>query len=122
METCLDNLGIVPTAGQECTQLQTSILAYVRALYRENKVEEDYASFISLYTKVNALRNVLLPQVVLRQDFEGGPFCSICVTEKICGVLLPCGHTFCNNCTARQRSQCYICRTTVKERHRIHFV
>jgi len=121
METNLENLGLISTEGTSCADLQTSILAYVRALYREKKIEDDYVVFMALYTKVNALRNVLLPQIILRHDTEGPPFCSICVTEKICGVLLPCGHTFCNNCTARQRSQCYICRTHVKERHRIHF-
>lgn len=122
METSLENLELTSTAGEECAELQKAILSYVRALYREKQIEEDYVQFMTLYTKINALRNVLLPQVVLRQDNEGGPLCSICVTEKICGVLLPCGHTFCNNCTARQRSQCYVCRTSVKERHRIHFV
>lgn len=36
--------------------------------------------------------------------------CKICVTNKICVVLVSCGHTFCNSCTTQFNNKCAVCR------------
>ena len=37
-------------------------------------------------------------------------------------LLFPCGHTFCGDCSAKQRTQCYICRSTIKDRQKLFFM
>ncbi|CCV02058.1 hypothetical protein IIV25_040R [Invertebrate iridovirus 25] len=36
--------------------------------------------------------------------------CKICTINKICIVLVGCGHTFCNSCTTRFENKCASCR------------
>lgn len=36
--------------------------------------------------------------------------CKICTINKICIVLVGCGHTFCNSCTTRFENKCATCR------------
>ena len=103
------------------TVLDAAIKEYVKALFEKYKIQDDYSRFCYLYTQWNALRSIVLGRHIAASDAEGGPYCSICTTEKICMVLLPCGHTFCNNCGHKQRSQCYLCRTTIRDRTRIYF-
>lgn len=41
--------------------------------------------------------------------------CPICYENNVSNVLLPCGHTLCDNCKQKVVSTCYICRTTVNK-------
>jgi hypothetical protein len=36
--------------------------------------------------------------------------CKVCMTNKICIVLIKCGHTFCHACTTRIDNKCATCR------------
>lgn len=120
-EKSLEEIVIFPVNDPAAALLDNSIKEYVRALFEKFKIHQDYSRFCYLYTQWNALRSVVLGRHIAAADAEGGPHCSICTTEKICMVLLPCGHTFCNNCGHKQRSQCYLCRTTIRDRSRIYF-
>jgi hypothetical protein len=120
-EKSLGDVVLIPIDDPATALLDISIKEYVKALFEKFKIQDDYALFCRLYTQWNALRSVVLGRHIAAGDAEGGPYCSICTTEKICMVLLPCGHTFCNNCGHKQRSQCYLCRTTIQNRSRIYF-
>lgn len=104
----------------ELSLLQTSIQAYIQKKYEASTVAEDYASFKQYYRRWKSLRSVIL-QAHVAQDVQGGPYCSICTTDRVNTALIPCGHTYCNNCGQKQKSACFICRTSVKERLRIFF-
>lgn len=109
------------TEGGKQTGLDTALANYMSWMYENKQIKGDYSEFCRLYTRWNALRSIVLARHVADSDTTGGPICSICTADRICMVLLPCGHTFCNNCGQKQRSQCYICRTTLGEKHRIYF-
>jgi hypothetical protein len=36
--------------------------------------------------------------------------CKVCMTNKICVLLVKCGHTFCHSCTTRIDNRCATCR------------
>ena len=118
----LESLTIIDLSGAESNELQAAILRYIRGVYREHAIEETYRAFIRCYTEWHALRGLVLGGHVARAEAGGGPTCSICTTEKITATLVPCGHTFCNNCSQRQQRICYVCRTAVRERMRIYFI
>ena len=106
----------------EASGLGDALARFMSWMYEHKQIQEDYTHFCKLYTRWIALRSVVLCQNVAKAESDGGPICSICTQERICIALLPCGHTFCNSCGQKQRSQCYICRCSAKERHRIYFV
>ena len=120
-EKSLSDVILIPVEDPATALLDIAIKEYVKALFEKFKIQDDYVRFCRLYAQWNALRSVVLGRHIAAGDAEGGPYCSICTTEKICMVLLPCGHTFCNNCGHKQRSQCYLCRTTIRDRSRIYF-
>jgi hypothetical protein len=122
LEKSLEALADIDLSGSAGTNLQTAIDEYIVAVFHDKDVQEEYNTFCELFAEWNALRGLVLGPHVAAADAAGGPICSICTTEKISVVLLPCGHTFCNNCGLKQRLQCYICRTSIRERNRIYFV
>ncbi|ADO00504.1 hypothetical protein WIV_gp160 [Wiseana iridescent virus] len=45
--------------------------------------------------------------------------CKVCTINKICIVLVGCGHTFCNECTTRFENKCATCRTPFTSSNKI---
>ena len=107
----------------ESAALQTSILAYIGRCYESYGIQADYTAFCAEYARFRALRSVLHPRQVAGdlRSAAGGSTCSICTTDRVTAVLIPCGHTFCNSCAQKQRSVCYLCRCTVRDRQRLYF-
>jgi hypothetical protein len=107
-------------ASEEAKELQVSALKFLQSKYRALGVGEDYVGFCKEYARFQAYRSVL-GAVQAGSDMHGVPICSICASGTVVSALIPCGHVYCNTCTQKQRSQCYICRTTVKGTLRIYF-
>lgn len=118
----LDTLsGLEEDGGEELRTLQESILQYIQSRYKALQIQDDYTAFVKEYTKFQAYRSVLL-STTGGADHHGNPLCSICTAERVTSALVPCGHVFCNNCSQKQRSQCYVCRTQIRDRLRIYFI
>jgi hypothetical protein len=45
--------------------------------------------------------------------------CPICYENNVTHVLLPCGHTLCDNCKKKVLSSCYLCRASVNKINKI---
>jgi hypothetical protein len=106
--------------SEEAKELQVSALKFLQSKYRSLGIHSDYVGFCTHYARFQAYRSVL-GAVQAGSDMHGIPICSICTTGNVVSALIPCGHVYCNTCTQKQRSQCYICRTTVKGTLRIYF-
>ena len=101
------------------SDLATAIYAYAESQYKEHDLEADYTEFCKSYATFQATRSALvLPQSVAGSTM---PTCVICMTEPVSCAIVPCGHTFCNKCGYSQKSQCYLCRTPVREKQRLYF-
>ena len=100
--------------------LQEATMKYLEQFFKDEKIEDEYKEFMESYRRFTALREII--QSLRFTDYaDKEPLCSICLAETVSFCLTPCGHTFCSSCVKRQMSNCYICRTNIKERTRIFF-
>jgi hypothetical protein len=103
--------------------LQTSILEYMESRYKSLDIQEAYETMCREYTKFSAYKSILQSLQSFRaQTDTTGSLCSICTAERIQYALIPCGHTFCSTCSTKQRSQCYICRSSIREKLKIYLM
>lgn len=94
--------------------------AYLKKIYDETQIEEDYMNLVKSYRRFAALREVATTaRTILAQESE--PLCSICLDETVAFALNPCGHTFCPTCIRRQNGVCFICRTHIKDKLKLYF-
>ena len=66
---------------------------------------------------VRVLQGLLTP-LGAEPGAQHKPLCPVCMMRPVSRVLLPCGHTLCQQCAERRqntRSACYTCRRSVVE-------
>jgi len=93
---------------------------YSESIYTTCKLDENYLELVELYKKWNICRQI----VTLHQNMKNNtndPQCSICLTEPVSYAIVPCGHTFCSNCSKKQNTNCYMCRGIIRERIKLYF-
>lgn len=101
------------------SSLTDAVSAYLHRVFEKNAIESTYRAFVETYGRFVALRSVIsLPTEVQKPS---GPACTICMTKEITHAVTPCGHTFCEACSAKQLTACYICRTQIRDRLRIYY-
>lgn len=105
--------------SEQSVQLQETLIEYIKTVYATQSIESDYKRFCHLFARFTTLRSLLLP--LQTSDTSISPLCTICTAERVTYAMIPCGHTFCNSCCQKQRWNCYICRTNIRERLRIYF-
>jgi hypothetical protein len=94
--------------------------AYLKKVYEDTRIEDDYNSLVKAYRRFAAVREVVTSaRTVLSHESE--PLCSICLDETVAFALNPCGHTFCQTCIRKQNGTCFICRTHIKDRLKLYF-
>jgi len=101
-------------------ELIESFSRYADRIYSSSAFEENYKELIEGYKKWNICRQIISIQNMLKND-DSEPQCSICLTEPVANAIVPCGHTFCSNCSKKQNTTCYICRGQIRERIRLFF-
>lgn len=118
------SLSLNDDASDELLSLKQSIVGYVRAEYEKNRIQEDYQAFCKYYARFMALRSILTAATSAANvgSTSAQPICSICTEFPIGMALVPCGHTFCQNCCSQQRFQCFVCRTTLVSKLRLYFI
>jgi len=114
------DLSLGDSAGKARSELLQSMLRYTEESYKECAIDKVYSEFLTLYSEFVELRKFLLGSFTV-QNVNSIPICTICTQERVCSVLVPCGHTYCSDCSQKQRQICYICRSSVRERIRIYF-
>ncbi len=106
--------------NQDSEKVAEAIETYVKKLYEEHNIEEEYKKTIEAYRRFAAIKEIL--QFLRFTEYhDKEPLCSICLHESVAFTLVPCGHTFCATCVKRQTSSCYMCRTSIRERIKIYF-
>jgi len=90
---------------------------YIEKQFQKHPIEQVYWDYVYTLQKYAALRDILIPQRVANIS---EPICCICMIEPIVMAMVPCGHTFCTNCSKRTMA-CHICRQAVTTRLRIYF-
>jgi hypothetical protein len=90
---------------------------YIERQFETHPIHDIYWDYIYSLQKYTALRDILMPQ---RTSNISEPTCCICMTETIVMAMVPCGHTFCTNCSKRTLV-CHVCRQAVTSRLRVFF-
>lgn len=98
--------------------LQAAIARHTEELRAARNIDADREALIANHAKVAKIRDAFAPVLGTVRE---SPACTICLKQSISHVLIPCGHLFCATCAKKQHNQCYVCRTTIKERHKVYF-
>jgi hypothetical protein len=105
-----------PTA--ELEQLAGPTRAYLDSVFDKIDFEADYKEVVEQYKKFATLR-----PIVTLSGVQQAPAiqCKICLAKEVSQAVIPCGHTFCEDCCGRQMTACYFCRTQIRDRVRLYF-
>jgi len=106
--------------GDAYEPLTKAMEEYLRSVFQEHSIEADYVETIRALKKIVILTDAL---GAIRQMVNANtePLCSVCIHEPVSLATIPCGHTFCSGCGARQLTTCYICRIPITNRQKIYF-
>jgi hypothetical protein len=106
-------------ANSELDAMAEPTANYLAAVLKNNDISSDFVHFMIKYKQWTALYDTIqLSQVAAP---NGAPTCCICTVADITHAMIPCGHTFCSGCINKQMSLCYLCRTSVRDRLKLHF-
>tara|TARA_B100001123_G_C14577323_1_gene736706 strand:- start:3 stop:422 length:420 start_codon:yes stop_codon:yes gene_type:complete len=91
---------------------------------KNEKIEEleslDYA-INNLNTKLIANKNDIKTNLVnLENNIKGKYECSICFENPKQIMFIPCGHSFCRECSLKFVDECCICRQRIEKRQNIY--
>jgi Zinc finger, C3HC4 type (RING finger) len=106
--------------NEKYKELMEASEGYLKKIYEDNNITEEYAKFIAAYRRFACMRDIVSMSRALTQQ-ENEPICSICLHETVAFALTPCGHTFCQTCIRRQNGQCFVCRTNIREKVKLYF-
>lgn len=101
----------------EVEGFQEVLQAYILRLFEKHPIEKLYWDYMSTVQKYSAIRDVLTSQRVINSP---EPLCCVCMTEVVIMAFIPCGHTFCTNCSKKTIS-CHVCRQHVQNRVKLYF-
>lgn len=90
---------------------------YILKLFEKYPIEKLYWEYMNTVQKYSAIRDVLTCHRVIN---SAEPLCCICMTEVVIIAFVPCGHTFCTNCS-KKTITCHICRQHVQNRIKLFF-
>jgi hypothetical protein len=103
--------------NETTTELLGATAKYIHKTVENIKLYDLFHKFINARKTFISYRNLL--QIRTASDtVETDPVCSICMTDPIKQVSVPCGHAFCDKCISRQHA-CYICRCKIDKKIRL---
>jgi hypothetical protein len=89
---------------------------YIEQQFESHPIEKLYMSYIYAIQKYSALRDILTSHRIMNAS---EPLCCVCMAEPIIMVFIPCGHTFCTNCS-KKTAVCHVCRQGITSRVKIY--
>ena len=106
-------------SNKELADLAEPTSAYLAAVLKNNDFSSDFVLFMLTYKRWLAMYDLV--QINRTSSANTVPQCCICAQADVTHAMIPCGHTFCSGCINKQMSLCYICRTSVRDRLKLHF-
>lgn len=101
--------------NEEQGQLIEAAEKYLKRVYENNHIAEEYRGLIAAYRRFTLLRSVISMTSDLK-DKSDDHLCSICMQDPVTFVATPCGHCYCGPCLRKQGRTCCICRGDIKDR------
>jgi Zinc finger, C3HC4 type (RING finger) len=107
-------------SSENTAELERQIELYLKSIYDQNNPEEEYKASLQLYKKFLVVKE-LVGMLRLSAGADREPICGICLNETVIYAVVPCGHTYCDTCSKKQYTQCFMCRQTIRDRIKIFF-
>ena len=118
LDTAAEKLIQVSTLDSlEVDGFHEMVQTYILKLFEKYPIEKMYWEYMSTVQKYSAIRDILTSQRVMN---SAEPLCCICMTEIVIMAFIPCGHTFCTNCSKKTAS-CHVCRQHIQNRVKLYF-
>jgi hypothetical protein len=92
---------------------------YLESVYSKLSIEEDYKELTEQYARFSLLKELV--SLAGFQRTGTSPTCTICMTKEVTHAVIPCGHTFCDECCNKQMTGCFICRVQIRDRLRLYY-
>ena len=73
-----------------------------------------------LQTTANDERKARLEAEILLKEVQSTHLCSICESEVVSHVMVPCGHMLCSTCESKVGSKCFYCRVSIQKKIRFY--
>jgi len=94
---------------------------YVDKEYLQVGLQDQY-NLCLVYFKRIIIMQELMKDIRFFQDTSKPPLCPVCFDNTVNTCLVPCGHTFCMDCTGRDmRVLCPVCRSAVHKKQKMFF-
>jgi hypothetical protein len=95
--------------GSHVEIIDKEINNYMTTSFKKEKLDEK----LTLYT--NNIKHIKFLKSYLNEinSVTFVPLCTICVTNIVDSVIIPCGHTACQECLNKCDTTCYICRQDI---------
>jgi hypothetical protein len=94
---------------------------YVDKEYLQVGLQDQY-NLCLVYFKRIIIMQELMKDIRFFQDTSKAPLCPVCFDNTVNTCLVPCGHTFCMDCTGRDmRVLCPVCRSAVHKKQKMFF-
>jgi len=90
---------------------------YIERLFEKHPIEKLYWEYMSTVQKYSAIREILTSHRIMNSP---EPLCCVCMSEVVIMAFIPCGHTFCTNCSKKTLT-CHVCRQHIQTRVKLYF-
>ena len=111
-----DLMFLEPTSGLE--QLASPTRAYLDSVIEKISIDADYKELVEQYKRFSLLKGIVSLGTFQKTT---APACAICMNREVNHAVIPCGHTFCEECCRTQMTACYICRVQIRDKVRLYF-
>ena len=111
-----DLMFLEPTA--ELDAMTAAARPYLDSVLNKIGIEKEYTELVEQHKRFAVLKSVTILGSVHKTP---APTCTICMSKEVSQVVVPCGHTFCEDCCQKQLTACYICRVQIRDKVRLYF-
>ena len=73
-----------------------------------------------LQTSANDEKKARIEAEMLLKEAQSTHMCSICESEEVSHVMVPCGHMLCGTCESKVGSKCFYCRLAIQKKIRFY--
>ena len=86
------------------SDIEKEIVVETQTLEKENEIITTYRKIVKDSVDEKFTNNIL---------------CPVCLTESVTMFTIPCGHTFCNDCSGKMTNKCFYCNQQVTKKSRL---
>lgn len=113
MKDIYKNLNKFENIDKYLIKIDNELTDYIIDYFNKEDLKDKVKTYKANIKEINSLKDYL--NKINGISFV--PYCQICMTSIIDTVVIPCGHTFCNDCLDKNEDieikKCFICREEI---------